>query len=373
MINSSGNNRDKTKDLESKSSIEINKPAKRSNMAVWAVVIFIVIAGLGFLAFKLMLPGVLIAQAAQIPASSASAAETIPAATPKVTMTQEQAQPTASPSPTPTADPNDIYFAKSGEEITENPDKTEWLYRSANLYIHIKKYDNNDLKLHYFVSDIRTRGDMIFKSAFSDEKRPGTNAMLPSLVAKKLNAVYLQNGDYFEDKRSPRGVVIRHGIVYWDDKKADTLAIIPDGTLKVYSGGEINAAGLSALGVSDTFSFGPILIRDGVINPDLSKAHLERANPRNGIGMIEKGHYIGIVVEGRNPKDNRGITLEEYAKMFADQGCTVAYNLDGGASSAMVFMGDTLNLSTNVLTTKTYRRVPDVLIIGISDAVSAVN
>lgn len=278
-----------------------------------------------------------------------------------------------SPIPTPATTPLDSnakYFSAS-ERINVNSDKTEWTYNSSELYIDIKKYDKTDLKLHYFVADIRTRGTEIFKSGFSDETHPGSNALLPNLVARKLSTVFLLNGDYFEDTRNPRGVVIRHGVVYRDDKNADTLAIMPDGTLKAYEAGEVNAASLLASGVQDTFSFGPWLVNNGVKNPNLDKAHVTRANPRTGIGMIDKGHYVAIVVEGRNPQDNRGVTLKEYAQMFVDLGCTVAYNLDGGASSAMDFMGNTLNLSTDALTTKTYRRVPDVLTIGTSDAVPA--
>lgn len=289
-----------------------------------------------------------------------------PAATPGATPAK-----TKTPTSAATPDLNAQYFTASGETVNVNSDKTEWMYSSPELYIDIKKYDKPDIKLHYFVADIRTRGNTIFKSGFSDESHPGSNALLPNLVAEKLKAVFLLNGDYFEDTRNPSGVVIRHGVVYRDNKKADTLAIMPDGTLKVFSAGEIKAVDLLALGVQDTFSFGPYLINNSVINPNLSKARLERANPRTGIGMIEKGHYIAIVVEGRNPQDNRGVTFEEYAQMFADLGCTVAYNFDGGASSAMVFMGNTLNLSTEVLATKTYRRVPDVLTIGTSNAAPA--
>lgn len=275
---------------------------------------------------------------------------------------------TAEPSPEPT-DPLDIYFTKSGEDIQINEDMTDWLYRSPKLYVHIVKYDNKQEKLKYYIADIRTRNGEIIKSGFSDEKHPGSNALLPYLVARKYNAVFLQNGDYFEDKRNPTGVIIRQGKVYRDKEEADTLAVMPDGTLKIYAAGEINAQGLLDLGVVDTFSFGPSLIIDGKINPNIKKHPLRGVNPRSGIGMIENGHYISIVVEGRNPNSSNGVTLEKYAQMFADEGCTVAYNLDGGASSAMVFMGETLNKPTDILTTKTYRRVPDVLMIGTSDSV----
>jgi exopolysaccharide biosynthesis protein len=281
-----------------------------------------------------------------------------------------KAQEVLSPAP---ADNSGNYFTQSGEDIKVNSAKTDWLYRSSDLYVHIVQYNKTDVVLRYFVADIRVRNGTKIQSGFSDAKHPGANSLLPYLIAQKYRAVFATNADFFEDKRNPSGVIIRNGKVYKDDKKADTLAVMPDGTLKVYSAGEINAQGLLDLGVNDTYSFGPTLINDGKINPNLDKDRLHRANPRTGIGMIEKNHYVSIVVEGRNPKESRGMTLNEFAQLFVDAGCTVAYNLDGGASAAMVFMGEVMNIPTDILTTKTYRRVPDILMIGASDAVSGFN
>jgi hypothetical protein len=281
--------------------------------------------------------------------------------------------PSTTPSTKPSAAPVNVadnFFTQSGEDIKISTDKTEWLYRSPSLYVHITAHNKKDVVLRYFVADIRVRNGEVIQSGFSDVKHPGANALLPYLIAKQHCAVFATNADYFEDKRNPSGIIIRGGKIYKDDTKADTLAVMPDETLKVYIPGETDAQSLLDLGVKNTFSFGPTLIKDGVINPYLKKQRLFRANPRCGIGMIEKGHYISVVVEGRNPKESRGVTLEEYAQMYADEGCTVAYNLDGGASSAMVFMGQILNIPTDILTTKTYRRVPDVLMIGSSDLVS---
>ena len=65
--------------------------------------------------------------------------------------------------------------------------------------------------------------------------------------------------------------------------------------------------------------------------------------------------------------------LPEFAQLFVDQGCTTAYNLDGGVSACMVFMGEQLNQHGNKRV-GTYqdsyqRRVPDGLVWGYSDQV----
>ena len=65
---------------------------------------------------------------------------------------------------------------------------------------------------------------------------------------------------------------------------------------------------------------------------------VQRANPRSAIGYFEPGHYCFVQVDGRI-ESSRGMTLEELSQLFADLGCTVAYNLDGGQSSGIVWQG----------------------------------
>nr|WP_258168848.1 phosphodiester glycosidase family protein [Paenibacillus sp. AR247] len=50
-----------------------------------------------------------------------------------------------------------------------------------------------------------------------------------------------------------------------------------------------------------------------------------------------------VVVDGRQQNYSRGMTLNEFANLFEDLGATEAYNLDGGGSSTMYFMGRVVN------------------------------
>jgi exopolysaccharide biosynthesis protein len=73
-------------------------------------------------------------------------------------------------------------------------------------------------------------------------------------------------------------------------------------------------------------------------------------------------HYIVIVSDGRT-SESAGLSLLELAQLFADRGCTVAYNLDGGGSSTMWFNGRIVNNPTDG---RTYgeRSVSDIVYIG---------
>ena len=92
------------------------------------------------------------------------------------------------------------------------------------------------------------------------------------------------------------------------------------------------------------------------------KHRVFKENPRCGVGMVEPGHFVVIVSDGRDTRRAFGYTLEEFAQVFADQGVQIAYNLDGGSSAAMVFMGEHVNWHSG----GTQRTWADALIWGYS-------
>jgi exopolysaccharide biosynthesis protein len=280
-------------------------------------------------------------------------------------------EPTPSPTPEPTPSPTPNPYFTDQEEVTADPDNGHWLYRSSTLYVDIQRTIDEESKQTYFVADIRLDGDEMERMGFSTPKRPGGKSADLDKIARYYKAVVAVNGDFMDNNASDKnrkGVIIRDGKVFVDKTKADTLAFMPDGTMKVYAAGEIDADGLLALGVQNTFSFGPALINGGVIQQGLEDHRLRRANPRTAVGMIEPGHFIMIVVEGRS-SNAKGMTLVELADLFASYDCEVAYNLDGGQSAAMAFMGDIISEYKGSLSGQ--RPVPDALMFGYSEQVDS--
>lgn len=86
------------------------------------------------------------------------------------------------------------------------------------------------------------------------------------------------------------------------------------------------------------------------------------SNPRTAIGMISPLHYIVIVSEGRTD-DSVGLTLYQLAGIFKQEGCTVAYNLDGGGSSTLYFNGEVINTTTGGRG-ESEREVSDIVYFG---------
>ena len=123
-------------------------------------------------------------------------------------------------------------------------------------------------------------------------------------------------------------------------------------------------------GIDDVHSFGPWLVHDGQVNTEKAmraSGIFKENNPRTGIGMIEPGHLVIIVVDGRQKDRSIGLDLMEFAGLFVKEGCTEAYNLDGGVSSAMVFMGEQLNTHMNIRDFSQQRSFPDGLMWGYTE------
>ncbi|MBB6734616.1 phosphodiester glycosidase family protein [Cohnella sp. CBP 2801] len=228
----------------------------------------------------------------------------------------------------------------------------DWNYEDANESVHIQKVQTGSGSdtITYYVADVTLSGSANLLTAFAKNEF-GTNIVQnTSTIAADNDAVFAINGDYYGFRND--GVVIRGGKVYRDEPARDGLALLSDGTLQTYDEEETSSDELLAEGVTDTWSFGPILLQNGEAAGDFGSVKIDQnfgnrsiqdANPRTGIGMISPNHFLFIVVDGRSSGYSRGMTLAEFANLFKDLGATEAYNLDGGGSSTMYFMGRVVN------------------------------
>lgn len=274
---------------------------------------------------------------------------------------------------------DDQYYRSAddpAEVIVIDPDAGHWEYKTDTLSIIIDRVLVTEPKLNrYFVAQIRMRGEDGFRTVQAAENRNGKGAIRPWILARDTQSVLLVTGDnLIESDAGYKGILIRDGIIFQDDEGKDCMAMYPDLTMKLYAKNSTSVENLLADGVRDVFSFGPVLVENGEVNQASGEHRLSRRNnPRTGIGMVEPGHFVVIVCDGRQPESSLGMFLPEFAQLFVDQGCTTAYNLDGGVSACMVFMGEQLNQHGNKRV-GTYqdsyqRRVPDGLVWGYSDLV----
>jgi len=259
--------------------------------------------------------------------------------------------------------------SKAGETTTSNASNTNNISNPSNVITSNAKYDDSSYtsddiqikidevqtgsgndQITYYVADIVLKDSSTLQSAFANDSFGRNIIENTSAIAANNDAIFAINGDYYGFRDD--GVIIRNGTVYRDTPVRTALALFKDGTMKSFDEKELSSASLLANGVTNTYSFGPTLIKDGTaidnfdhlkIDTNFGNRSIQNSNPRTGIGMIAPNHYVFIVVDGRMTGYSKGMTLSEFAKVFANLGCTEAYNLDGGGSSTMYFMGRVVN------------------------------
>ena len=251
-------------------------------------------------------------------------------------------------------------FLDEGEYLYSSEDEGLWIYVSQTSKIIIqRKYDATQ-PLTWFEADLYgdlDAGEML-RTVQNDPEKMGKVRVDATETAKKHNVVFAMNTDYYTyrvavNNNRHTGIVIRDGHILYDDPytekqvtnsmfpNLDMLAFMPDGSLKVYHSWEKTAQEFIDEGVQTVYSFGPYLLLDGKVS-ERAYANNENKNPRCAIGMVEPGHYVAIMCEGRL-KRSAGVTISYLAKMMRAKGCQVAFNMDGGQTAVMVFMGKQLN------------------------------
>jgi len=266
------------------------------------------------------------------------------------------------------ADDSGDYSATNTAGDAGDYSATDTSYNSATTSIEITTMTtgSGQNKITYYVGDIELAEDTGLQTAFSNGTFGG-KVQDTSTVAEANDAILAINGDYYSARDD--GIIIRNGVIYRDVPARIGLAIYTDGTMKVYDETTTTADQLLAEGVWNTFSFGPGLLVDGELVDGLSayeaesnpKHPIQGTNPRTGVGMISANHFVFVVVDGRSPGYSRGMTLDEFAQVFKDLGCTTAYNLDGGGSSTLYFMGNVVNDPSQ---RNGERSVSDILFVG---------
>ena len=99
--------------------------------------------------------------------------------------------------------------------------------------------------------------------------------------------------------------------------------------------------------IRDAVTFGPIIIVNG--RPTISSGNGGWGiQPRTAIGQKKDGTILMLVIDGRQA-DSIGATLKNVQDIFLQYGAYNAYNLDGGASSTMVYDSKLVNKPSDTL------------------------
>lgn len=261
----------------------------------------------------------------------------------------------ASTAPTATEPP--------AEQATTAPISTDTEYHDDQIDIVLTtmRVENTTV----YVADVQIADISLLKTALAGNTYARNLTETTSVQAANAGAILAINGDYYGAQE--RGYVLRNGVLYRASAQSgtDALVIGADGNFRIITEGETSADTLVREGAWQVLTFGPVLINGGQVTVSSSDevGRAMTSNPRTAIGQISEGHYLLVVSDGRT-KESAGLSLRQLAELMQSLGAQIAYNLDGGGSSTMVFQGRVVNNPTTNGRSIRERSVSDIVYIG---------
>ncbi len=208
-------------------------------------------------------------------------------------------------------------------------------YCSGNVKITVTEHniELEDRPVAYYVADIYVRNMNCFRTAFARSGRGKTDQVED--MARANSALIAVNGDFFSARGS--GIITRNGKVYKKkvDKRRDLCILTSDGVMSTYLAKSYKKEDILAMDLYQSWNFGPALLDENSLPKTVFNSAVVKNNPRACIGYYEPGHYCFVVVDGRDRHHSYGLDMEHLSILMHDLGCTVAYNLDGGATAVL--------------------------------------
>ena len=254
-----------------------------------------------------------------------------------------------------------------GEEyLLEDEDQGIWQYAAKDLSVKVTRFreqTKKKKKQEYCVAEIwcspeSPLGVIMTEpyARYGKNQQPGKRQDEPEKLIAQHPSVLAVSDDMYglrimeiskkKTKYDYHGVIIRNGEVIAtktrnSQKKRpwpnlDTMAVYQDGSMKTFDCDALTAEEYLAQGAVQVFAFGPWLLSEGQVHPNLEKIN-NYSEPRVALGMVEPYHYILIVTAGRPTSKYLGYKLTWLADKMLEYGCTEALNLDGGDTVALAF------------------------------------
>ena len=252
---------------------------------------------------------------------------------------------------------------KFAEHFTDEVVVTDHSYSSPNVSIDITMHQEtiDGYPQVWYVADIYVASIDCFRCYARNNSFDRYVKVQADELAQEAGALIAINGDYCSAQGN-YGFYVRNGVIYQKEQTTCDLCVLyNDGTMETYGKKDYKVADVIERGAYQVWKFGPRLLdSEGKAKKEFNApGPIWIGNPRSAVGYYEPGHYCFVMVDGRQQKTwSRGLTLEQLSKLFEDLGCTAAYNLDGGASATMTFMGELYNRQSS------YRKIGDILMIG---------
>lgn len=183
--------------------------------------------------------------------------------------------------------------------------------------------------------------------------RMGTVGATTSQIVEAYDAIAGINAGGIEDDAlsnggTPSGLLIEDGILKTPDASYGSYAVVGlDNENRMVVSNSITYSRLQELGVRDAVSFQPVIIVNG--QPTIYYGDGGWGiQPRTAIAQRQDGTILMLVIDGRRA-GSIGATLKNVQDILLDYGAYNAFNLDGGASSTMIFDSKLVNQPSDIM------------------------
>ena len=231
----------------------------------------------------------------------------------------------------------------------------------------ISKEDMNGIELKDISNDSYTGKLLIINDPsrvkLVSSPRLGTTGATTSQIIDENDAVAGINAGGFQDDAlgtggKPAGLVIEDGKLRTTNTGMSYSLVGMDTSNKMIVSNSMTYAKCQELNLRCAVSFGPVIIING--NPTIrSGTGGYGLQPRTAIGQRKDGAVLMLVIDGRQ-KGSLGATLRQVQDILLENGAYNAFNLDGGASTTMVYNGNVVNSPSDILGE---RYVPNAFIV----------
>lgn len=197
-----------------------------------------------------------------------------------------------------------------------------------------------------------------FRRKFADDTFASASQYYSTEMHKSTNAVVTLNADFYQNRDF--GVVVYNRKLYrfptgtytGSYKKyncLETCFVDDQGDFLFTELGQVFSQEELEQYIADhnilfSISFGPVLVRDGVVRECdwYPVGEIDKGYSRAGIGQVDKLHYLYMSLNHSPEKEARW-TVNQFARHFGEKPVVNAYCLDGGQTGEIVFQGRAYN------------------------------
>ena len=248
-------------------------------------------------------------------------------------------------------------------------------YEDSTIHVTVREYQDtlDGQKIAYWVADVTIADASQLRTQAAAADFSSTRQLDCDVIARRVQAVVAINGDYYNGtERKQKAFTIRQGVLYRDNLDPEGKGSKLMDVLLIDENGDFHGIHQPTKGtltdeidgkkVINSFSFGPILVENGVKVEDFSSTGTwmnmawDRRAQRMCICQVGPLHYKLICCMAPT-HGYIGMSLDEFAAIVEREGVDIAYNLDGGDSTYLYFHGRKINNPRS----STTRKLQDII------------